>query len=252
MGSLSSSGATDAKFGVEKNATVVENILAGRFMRRAHPALGMLMTLIFGLLVSMPLIHMPALKGSALSALALGSFTALACWLFIAEGIWLTMLYPLTNMALVATLLLGARYLFEEKRARKIRRMFSSYVSPKVVTTLIEHPEMARLGGQNRLVTVLFSDIVGFTSMCEGMSPEQIVSHLNEYFKVMTDVIFRWHGTFDKIVGDEIMAFWGAPIDQPDHTELAVRCALDMYNKLDDLHEKWRAEGKPIPAGLTV
>jgi len=232
--------------GVEKNATVVENILSQSFLRRAHPALGMMITLLFCALAALPLIHLTALRGSVLSFTVVATFVALASWLFVYRGIWLVMLYPLLGMTLIISALLAGRYLLEERRARRIRRMFSSYVSPAVVTSLIENPESARLGGQNRVVTVLFADIVGFTSMSEGLKPEDIVSHLNEYFRVMTDVVFHWDGTFDKIVGDEIMAFWNAPMDQPGHAELAVRCALDMYHKLEGLHVKWRSEGRPL------
>lgn len=232
--------------GVEKNATAVQNILSGTFIRRTHLSIEMLLTALLGLLAALPLIHLPALRGSTLAITVMGIFTMVAAWAFTHEGLWITMLYPLLNMALITGSHLTGRYFFEEKRARKIRRMFSSYVSPSVVTSLIENPDMAKLGGENKLVTVLFSDICGFTTISESLNPEEVVSLLNEYFKVMTDVIFHWRGTFDKIVGDEIMAFWGAPLNQPDHAELAVRCALDMFNKLDTLHEKWTAQGKPL------
>jgi len=121
--------------------------------------------------------------------------------------------------------------------------MFSSYVSPKIVKELIENPDKARLGGERRVVTLLFSDIIGFTSLSERRQPEEVVSLLNEYFKEMADIIFRWDGTLDKFVGDEIMALWGAPLEQPNHAELALRCALNMSEKLNELQEMWRQRG---------
>jgi adenylate cyclase len=133
---------------------------------------------------------------------------------------------------------------YEERKAREIRRIFSSYVSPKIVEQLVNHPEMAKLGGQRKEVTLLFSDIRGFTSYSEKRSPEEVVAMLNEYFEVMAGIVFHWDGTLDKFIGDAILAFWGAPIDQPDHAERAVRCALHMNDALLKLQEKWRSEGK--------
>jgi adenylate cyclase len=95
-------------------------------------------------------------------------------------------------------------------------------------------------------VTVLFADIIGFTTLSERKSPEEVVDLLNEYFNEMTNIIFKWDGTLDKFVGDEIMAFWGAPVDQPNHAELAVRCALNMAHSLSKMQEKWMREGKEV------
>jgi len=134
-----------------------------------------------------------------------------------------------------------------------IRTMFSSYVSPKVVEELMLNPEKARLGSERREVTILFADIIGFTSLCEKLNPEEVVSLLNEYFKDMTDVIFSFEGTFDKLVGDKIMAFWGAPVEQAKHAELAVRCSLQMARNLKNLRKKWKMEGKPqLETGIGI
>ncbi|MCG2721583.1 MAG: adenylate/guanylate cyclase domain-containing protein, partial [Thermodesulfovibrionales bacterium] len=137
-------------------------------------------------------------------------------------------------------------YFFEERKAGEIRRMFSSYVSPKIVEQIINNPEKAKLGGERKTVTVLFSDIIGFTTLSEQTSPEQVIELLNEYFEEMASIIFRWDGTLDKFVGDEIMAFWGAPVDQENHAERAFRCALHMVASLEKLHGKWTREGKPV------
>ena len=122
--------------------------------------------------------------------------------------------------------------------------MFSSYVTERIVNELIAHPEMAKLGGERREITVLFSDIRGFTPFSEKHEPEEVVAILNEYLRVMTDIIFSWEGTLDKFIGDAIVAFWGAPMEQENHAELAIRCALDMTDRLEELREKWISEGK--------
>lgn len=139
------------------------------------------------------------------------------------------------------------------KHAKEIRTMFSRYVSPRVVDHLIRDPEMAKIGGQRKELTMLFCDLVGFTSYSEQHSAEDVVSQLNEYLGAMTDVIFRWDGTLDKFVGDEIVVFWGAPIDQPDHVELAVKCALHMRKRMSDLQKKWKTEKKvPFDHGIGI
>jgi adenylate cyclase len=93
---------------------------------------------------------------------------------------------------------------------------------------------------------MLFADLVGFTSFSEKRQAEQVVGQLNEYLGAMTEVIFKWNGTLDKFVGDEIVVFWGAPLDQPDHVKLAVQCAVEMRARLAELQERWKAQGKPV------
>ena len=138
------------------------------------------------------------------------------------------------------------RFLMEERRARDIRKMFSSYVSKRIVDELIRDPSKAKLGGDRKEITVLFSDIRGFTSFSEKHQPEEVVSLLNEYLGAMTEIVFAHEGTLDKFVGDAIMALWGAPVGQPDHAERAARCALAMIAKLKELQAKWTAEGKYV------
>jgi adenylate cyclase len=131
--------------------------------------------------------------------------------------------------------------------------MFSSYVTERVVNQLIANPELARLGGARREVTVLFSDVRDFTSFSETHAPEEVVAMLNEYLEAMTEVVFQWEGTLDKFIGDAIMAFWGAPLKQKNHSELAVKCSLHMIKRLEELQRKWNAEGKyPFDIGIGI
>lgn len=130
------------------------------------------------------------------------------------------------------------------EQADNIRSIFSRYVSPRVVEQIIKDPSKAKIGGQRKELTMLFCDLVGFTAFSEKHSAEAVVIQLNEYLGAMTEVIFRWNGTLDKFVGDSIVVFWGAPIDQPDHVELAVKCALHMRRRLAELQKQWKAEKK--------
>jgi len=241
--------------GVEKNATVVENILHRRFLQRsvwAAPAdFGLI--LLFGLGFGTALTRMRALQGTALAVSAIVGYIVLAQYLFVAHGLWIGAVYPLLTGGLVFTSITVLKFMTEEKQAKEIRTMFSSYVSPRIVSELIKDPEKARLGGHRRELTMLFSDVVGFTTFSEQHTAEEVVTQLNEYLGAITDVVFQWNGTLDKFVGDAVVVFWGAPLDQPDHAELAVKCALHMRKRLEELQAKWRAEGKvPLDNGIGI
>ena len=170
---------------------------------------------------------------------------------FIYMNTRINLLYPLLTVLSTGTFIVSYRYFVEERRARDIRKMFSSYVTERVVNVLIEHPEMAKLGGSRREVTVLFADIRGFTPFSERHEPEEVVAILNEYLSIMTDIILRWEGTLDKFIGDAIVAYWGAPMEQKNHAELAIRCALDMNSRMQELQKKWTSEGQtPLSIGI--
>ena len=123
------------------------------------------------------------------------------------------------------------QYFVEGREKRKMKRLFGQYVSKDVFDQLVADPARARLGGQRREMTVLFSDIRGFTTVSEKGQPEEIVGMLNEYFTEMVAIVFRHSGTLDKFVGDMVMALFGAPLDDPEHAEHAAAAALDMIDR---------------------
>ena len=241
--------------GVEKNATVAENILHQRFVMKSiwMGPLDFGLILLAGLGLGTTVMRMRALQAAALSlTLILGYIVAVQI-LFLTYGIWIGVVYPVLTALLVFVTVTVLKFMTEEKQAKEVRTMFSSYVSPRIVNELIKDPKKARLGGQRKELTMLFSDIVGFTSFSEQRTAEEVVAQLNEYLGAMAEVVFRWNGTLDKFVGDAIVVFWGAPLDQPDHAELAVKCALHMRRRLEELHKKWLAEGKyPLDMGIGI
>jgi adenylate cyclase len=236
--------------GFEKNATVIENLITHRLFHRSE---GRMQGISLGLIVLYGLILwvvMPRYHAVGCASWGGGLFVAhlvLATLLFIHYKIWIDVVYP--EIAVVGSYLVytGFQYFTEEKKARAIRKMFQSYVSPRVVEEMMKRPELARLGGYKQEVTILFADIVAFTPFCEERKerPTEVVSILNEYLGAMTDIVFRWEGTLDKFVGDSVMVFWGAPLPQEDHAWRAVCCARDMCRRLSLLQEKWRREGTP-------
>jgi len=231
---------------VEKNATVVDNILNRQFIKSVPVSMVSTLIIVSGLFLSFMLPAVRAVFGIGFSILMILLFVLFNQYLFTYQSTYLNFIYPFSNLFIISGIFAAYKYFVEEKKAKQLRKMFSSYVSPKIVTELINNPDMVGLGGYRREITVLFADIAGFTSFSETREPEEVVSMLNEYFKEMTDVIFKWDGTLDKFVGDEIMAFWGAPLEQPDHAELAVKCALEMSERLNSLQKKWKSEGKYI------
>jgi adenylate cyclase len=232
--------------GVEKNATVIANILEKNFIHDVPKSVASLIILITGIALTTLFFRFRASGVIGAAAFLMIAYVAVNQYLFTYQGVYLNFVYPFFNLVLIAGFSGSFKYLTEERRARELKAMFSRYVSPKIVEQLIVHPEMAKLGGYREEVTVLFADVRGFTRFSEHRQPEEVVTHLNEYLHEMTNIIFRWDGTLDKFVGDEIMAFWGAPLDQPNHAELAVRCALNMSDRLDQLQKKWREEGKAL------
>jgi adenylate cyclase len=232
--------------GVEKHASVISSILENRFLRRTNFSTNLILLLISGSFFSLLLIRFKSTGATLTTGLFLVLILGSGYFLFVHQGLWINIAYPSNNILLIFISVMVYNYTIEERMARKIRAMFSSYVTEKVVNELIKNPDMAKLGGERREVTVLFSDVVGFTSFSEKYTPEEVVAILNEYLGAITEVIFRWEGTLDKFVGDAIVAFWGAPMRQENHAELAVRCALNMVKRLEDLQQKWRSEGKPI------
>jgi adenylate cyclase len=237
--------------GVEKHANVITSLLEGRSTVKLPFVVNLIILLSTGLFLSIILTRLKAVSGAIVSFSFLSAISLIGYYLFAEKGLWMVLSYPLINIFLVSSAINIYQYAEEEMRAKHVRAMFSSYVTEKIVNELTKNPDMAKLGGDRREVTVLFSDIKGFTTFSEKHAPEEVVSILNEYLTAMTDIIFRWEGTLDKFVGDEIVAFWGAPLPQENHAELATRCALNMVEKLKELREKWLKEGRiPLEAGF--
>jgi adenylate cyclase len=178
----------------------------------------------------------------------LTSIAVLTAWVWITTatfsgGVWVNLTQPLAAGGLALFAGTAYQYFVEGREKRKVKRLFGRYVSRDVYAQLLAHPELAELGGNRREMSVLFSDIRGFTTVTERGNPEEIVAQLNEYFSTMVDVVFRHHGTVDKFVGDMVMALFGAPVDDEQHADHAVQAAIDMVRELGALNRRWAASG---------
>jgi adenylate cyclase len=155
------------------------------------------------------------------------------------------MVYPLLVILAVYISLTVYKYLSESRQKRFIRSAFSTYLAPTVVQQLIDSPENLELGGEEREITAFFSDVQGFTSISEKLTPHELVELLNEFLTEMTNIILKHEGTVDKFEGDAIIAFYGAPNALENQAETACLTCVDMQKRLGELREKWRQEGKP-------
>lgn len=237
-------GARGKMPGMQIHATVVDNILSRRFLRPAGvPGWGALLALSV-LAVGMLGIYL-RFWWAFLAAAGTGCACAcVAAWGF-SRGIWIPLVPSVLGVAIAQFSSVAYRYFVEDRAKRQVHALFSRYVSPAVVKELIEDPAKARLGGQRREMTVLFSDIRGFTTFSEAGRPEDVILQLNEYLSRMVEILFKHQGTLDKFVGDMIMGLFNAPLPDPDHADHAVQMALAMLRELKVLNERWNAEGKP-------
>lgn len=232
---------TDAVFpGIEVSANVVDNILSGDFIVSDTTtkliSFGLILFVGFFLGLVIPRFH--ALGGFFVFLVSILLISAAGYFCFL-KGYLIHSFGATLNGTLVYGGITIYRFFTEEKERRKIKKTFQHYLSPSVIKVLLEHPEQLKLGGDRKELTVLFSDIRGFTSKSEKLPPEKVVQLLNDYFTVMTDVVFEHEGTVDKYMGDAIMAIFGAPLPQEDHALRASLTALEMIEKLDQHREEW-------------
>jgi adenylate cyclase len=241
--------------GVELHATVAENVLGGHLLHGAGWATTVISTLLLCAVVcaaQLRRIRRRAWMPPLLAIGAIGIYVVVALALF-ERGLVIAMAAPvvLTGAVLLAAMIGGLAT--EGREKAYLRGVFGQYVSEQVVDRLIADPSRARLGGERKELTVLFSDIRGFSQVAEGLPPEELAAFLGEYLSPMTDLVLASGGTLDKYIGDAVMAQWGAPIDIADHAARACEVALRMHETLVELNRGWRAAGKrEIAIGIGI
>ncbi len=247
---------TDQIFpGVEIHAHALNTVLTNAYLAEPEWARGA--ELVYLLLVSLILIllvpKVGALKSGILSLLFSGSFILFSFWSFHHLNLLIDASYPLLTTGILFSALTFSNYLQEEQKATMIRTAFSQYLSPTLVKELINNKQELTLGGEERAMTILFSDIRSFTSLSERMTPNELCTFLNEYLTPMTEVIMENRGTVDKFIGDAIMAFWNAPLDDSDHAAEACYTALKMNERLRYLNGAWQQQKRPtIAIGIGI
>jgi adenylate cyclase len=230
--------------GPEMHAQMLDSILSNRFLTRVPSAVSVFVVVLSALAAaSVTAVIGPGLGVASGLVLAVGLIFALTN--AFGRGYWVPLVEPVAGMALATFGGVAYQYFVEGREKRRVKRIFSRYVSKDVYDQLIASPSDACLGGVRRHMTVLFSDIRGFTSVSERGEPEAIVGQLNQYFSTMVPIVFAHKGTVDKFVGDLIMALFSAPLEDADHADHAVQTALAMMKELARLNSRWAAEGQP-------
>ena len=231
----------DAEPGVLIHAQIVEQVIGGQFLKRPYwsQAIEVLSILFFGLLLSLILPRMGAAKGFILS-LIVACLVYYASWTAYKDHQFLlNPIYPLLAiLSLYLLLTVTSFYLTESERSR-IRNAFGMYLSPNMVKRVSEDPSQLTLGGEERNMTVLFLDIRSFSKISESMEPAEITTFLNIFLTPMTDILQDNLATIDKYIGDAIVAFWNAPLDDDKHEENAARSVVKMLDTLTDLNIKY-------------
>jgi adenylate cyclase len=231
--------------GVEIHANLIDNILNQQFLMQHAPQ--SLTDIGFILLFGVPLglwLAVVQPKWMTLGIALLIPFGAIVYWAFL-HGWWLNFVVPalftlVPNVSLVALY----RVLVEDQEKRKVRGAFQQYVSPEVIRRLLSDPEWVK--PRKTDVTILFSDIRGFTTISEALDAQELAELLNGYLTEMTRIIFRNQGTLDKYIGDAVMAIWGAPFDEPNHASKCCDGAVSMISRLGELQATWREEKRPV------
>lgn len=231
--------------GVELWATIVANTLRGNSLLetpRFTPGLAILVSL---LLVAPGMRRWHPAKSllAAFAVMGLTLFTTV--WLFKHYDTWLPALSVLAAPPLLYLVRGGSAYLLERRKRRQIRRTFEQYVAPAIVEEMIAKPELLKLGGTRRKLTLMFTDLAGFTSLSEKMEPEEVAGLLNRHLTAMTRIILQHGGTIDKFIGDAIMAFWGAPLEDRQQALHACQAAREMQLAMQRLREDFISEGLP-------
>lgn len=233
--------------GVEVHANVIDNILRQDFLWApvglVNPTSLLLISLAFLLGWVQPRVR--PWFGLLLLALLISVAFIINYYLFAQHQIYLQMIYVFNCLVITYVIVAFLRFLAEERERKRIRAAFQNYVAPEVVNIMLQHPERLKLGGEKLDMTVLFSDIRGFTTLSERLEPEVLVNLLHSYLNPMTEIVFKHRGTMDKYIGDAIMALYGAPLPLPEHAACACETALDMQATLVRLWEGWRAQGLP-------
>ncbi len=233
--------------GVFVNANAINTLLAGKFFTSLDRAIAFVLIGLIAAFVSLIVRRIKKLIPLLFSLVAV--LVAIVVATSVAFGFYLLLPIFYFFLAFVLSLIasLAFHYITESKEKEFIRKSFQYYLTPHVIDEILKHPEKLSLGGESRHMTILFSDIRGFTTISESLTPEELTHLLNEYLTAMTDIIMEHGGVVDKYIGDAIMAFWGAPLDDANQESEACMSSVLMMQKLAELNKTWKT---PLAIGI--
>jgi adenylate cyclase len=232
--------------GVEIHANTLNMILNQQYLRQIHFWWQIAILVLLALVVYFLTRFLPTFWGMLITVIVALAYLVLA---FVSFSFWSTIIEISTPILVIAFAYLGQtvyQYILSQKEKKWIQDAFSHYLPGKVVKEIVKDPDKLKLGGEEQVVTVLFSDIAGFTPISEKLTPAELVQLLNEYLTEMTDIVLANQGIIDKYEGDLIMAEFGIPVNYGKHPYMACKAALQMQQRLDFLRRKWQDAGRPV------
>jgi adenylate cyclase len=241
--------------GVEGHATILDNILANDFLTSGRGWLSSdwlyFLMIVGGVAFAFAAQRLEAVPALVFTLLVFGGFGAFDTRVLFAHDIQWNTSFLFIELSSIFVFTIAAKYVIEERNKRFVRGAFSKYVAPAVVNAILEDPKKLTLGGEKRELTILFSDIRGFTTFSERLDAKALASFLNDYLSIQTKLVFDSQGTLDKYIGDAIMAFWGAPLDQPLHAAHACKAAVQMMQALAKHRERFKQQyGVEVDVGV--
>jgi adenylate cyclase len=239
--------ARDSKLmpGAEVHANILETVLAGQAVTPVPAAVVIALLTLVAVACALLMRRWRPVLSAVIGAAVMALVLALDWWLFASLQIWLPAASTLAMAPAMYVSLGGVSFLSEQARKREVTQAFSLYVTPQVVDSLLANPDKLKLGGERREITFMFTDLAGFTTFSEALSAERTVYLLNRHFTDMTDIVLKHGGTVSRFIGDAIMAFWGAPLDDDRQALNAVRAAIEMQQGMEKLREEFVKEGLP-------
>lgn len=229
--------------GVEIHATIIENIINQQTVSKAERKTIILLLTVFMLLAAVGTVRWHPLYSGLYFMLLLAALSGTSWWLFEHRHYWLPVASAISAIVTTYIGMAMLSYFLERRRGREIKSAFSRYVSAHVVDEMIAHPERLRLGGERRELTLLFSDMAGFTSISEKLQPDIVAKLINAYLTEMTKIVMAYEGTVDKFIGDAVMAFWGAPLEDELQALHACEAARDMQVAMAQLVPLYEEHG---------
>jgi adenylate cyclase len=232
--------------GVDVHAQVLEHLVTGEFLTRPDYAVAFeeFVILVFGIALAIVMPRVSAKYAALIGLLAIGFVIGGGWALYRYADLLFDPSYPALVLGIMASGITFYTYQTVDAQRGQIRSAFSRYLAPAVVEEAIAHPEKLQLGGQQRELTLLFCDVRNFTSISERLSATELTNFINELLTPLSEIILEQRGTIDKYMGDAIMAFWNAPVDDPAHRAHACSAAIAMAKKMDDLNKAWREKAE--------
>jgi adenylate cyclase len=236
----------EAMPGAEINAHAIDTLLNSRYITSVGGVGHLAIAVLAGLIGALLTLRARPVAGLVIMGVLILLYSLMSFVLFIQARVIMPFVAPVLGMGLVFITNTSIQ-LYEEQRERaRVRSLFDRYVSSAAIDQMLSQPDSYALSGQRREMTIMFSDIRGFTSLSEQLTPDQVVEILNHYLGVMTEIVFKHEGAIDKFEGDAILAIWNAPLEVKDHPTKAIQCAIEMAHRLSEMQQEWAATGQRV------